>query len=111
MHDSAAPWCRVASPALSGSVAAHAQAILLADCLEDALTERAYQADLVGLHSHVSYEDPTGLELSVFGFSERLVSLAHMMFQVWPAQLCSSRMRCCCGCSAAAWPSRLLSAG
>lgn len=77
----------MASPALAGGAAAHAKAILLADCLEDALTEIAYQAELVGLHSHVSYEDPTGFELSVFGFSAKLVSLAHMMFQARPAPL------------------------
>lgn len=63
-------------------MAAHAKAILLADCLEDAITEVAYQAELAGLHSHVSYEDPAGLELSISGFSEKLVSLAKVIVQV-----------------------------
>lgn len=65
-------------------MAAHAKAILLADCLEDAITEVAYQAELVGLHSHVSYEDPVGLELSVSGFSAKLASLATVLFQARP---------------------------
>eukprot|EP00892_Ulva_mutabilis_P011819 jgi/Ulvmu1/9009/UM005_0100.1 len=72
---------KISSPALLRRVEAHAKAILLADCLEDAITEVAYQAELVGLHSHVSYEDPVGLELTVSGFSAKLVSLATVMFK------------------------------
>ena len=67
---------------LNSTPAERAQTMLLVDTWNDVVTETAYLADLAGLSSHITLEGGEGIEVAVYGFSDKLPAFAETLFEV-----------------------------
>lgn len=73
---------RFTSPLLWQSAAARARGMLLVDCLKDSINEVVYQADQASLSAQLSYEGPEGIQVSLYGFNDKLQTLADALAKV-----------------------------
>jgi secreted Zn-dependent insulinase-like peptidase len=73
---------KLTSSVLWQSAATRAQGMLMVDCLNDVVNEVVSQADLASLSAQISYEGPEGFQLSLYGFNDKLQTLAVALIEV-----------------------------
>jgi secreted Zn-dependent insulinase-like peptidase len=73
---------KLTSPVLWEGSASRALGMLLADCVTDVISQVVSQAEQASLSAKISYDGPEGFQLSLYGFNDKLQTLALALVEV-----------------------------